>query len=1128
MQKTSTHTVLLRTKLLLLLLSLHALDANAQWTTPTIDGTFDGSEVYPNSLSSDGRTWYVTWDNTNLYVFVQGAGGSNRVLMYFDTNPSIPVNGGANGSVVGINYSNTNLVQLPFSAEAFVALETGYRQLNTCFTGTSFLGPINVTSATGWAFAASGSGNDFEAQIPWNAINNGSGRPAAFNWFGYITDNNTGGNYFSKVPTANPGGVLGTTLPNGTNTQGYERYFKITNTENTTSTNPFSLDCYTFVRHTGVDADPFGSITVEDFTMNTAGRSIVRASDGSDWTINGTLRVANGTVDFGSNTGTCVVNGDSVVVGASGTLTLSGHPNTLTVNGNLKVDGTFNAPANSTVTFSGSSAQSVSGTASSITFHNIVVSKAESRTELIVFPSTSLTYYNPLHFGHGTMTVNGNFTLDSGLVYLSPTSGSGTFTRTIQDSVILGSTPSSIFGTGISGNPIRANTVFIVNNLAGATVNTTINGDISPGSSGSGYVTLILAGKDCNSSSSSTLTVNGKIGDFTTSTRPISLNGNGTTPPSGVGTMTMNFNGDITITNPASIFNGDRAGTLSPSITFGGSSSSTINIAPVVFLGGGPTTGGTNAQANWTVASGKTITIPSTGALAVNMGRTLTVNGTLICADGAQLIGTATGPSSGSPTLTMGTNGVIRVADVDGLGDGTLLDPSSNFPLFIRRTAPSSGTPTNWVISSINSNGTIEYSGTGQTVTPRNTSSNYFKLAFSGTGAKTLGGSVDVADSLALNGGVVSTGSNVLRVNNTAAGIVTRTAGHINGRLQRAYPNSPSTSLFFPVGDATTYRPISLEAGTGAIVPLEVQLVSGNANTLGGVDSPLQLVSNVRYYELTNNSGTDNISIAQVEDMQVSSDDGVTNSSLIRVATRTTGNWISQGGSISSVPSLITSSLFSEALTPSSKLFVAIGSETTDNPLPVELLSFTGTSTAQGVKLAWETASESESNGFTVLRRKQGESEWTEVASYQSDAGLRAQNSLNGASYSYTDNALLEVDKVYEYQLRETGFDGQVTTLQTLTLTIRFNVARAFELAQNYPNPFNPTTTIRYQIPTAETVSLKVYDVLGKEVATLVNGRQEAGSYTVPFNAARLASGVYFYRLQAGGFVETKKMLLVK
>jgi hypothetical protein len=87
---------------------------------------------------------------------------------------------------------------------------------------------------------------------------------------------------------------------------------------------------------------------------------------------------------------------------------------------------------------------------------------------------------------------------------------------------------------------------------------------------------------------------------------------------------------------------------------------------------------------------------------------------------------------------------------------------------------------------------------------------------------------------------------------------------------------------------------------------------------------------------------------------------------------------------------------------------------------------------------------------------------------------------------------------------------------------------KTFLLEQNYPNPFNPSTTIRYQLPVASEVKLEVYDVLGKKVATLVSERQAAGYYQYVWNANGLTSGVYFYRLQAGGFVETKKMMLVK
>jgi Secretion system C-terminal sorting domain len=92
-----------------------------------------------------------------------------------------------------------------------------------------------------------------------------------------------------------------------------------------------------------------------------------------------------------------------------------------------------------------------------------------------------------------------------------------------------------------------------------------------------------------------------------------------------------------------------------------------------------------------------------------------------------------------------------------------------------------------------------------------------------------------------------------------------------------------------------------------------------------------------------------------------------------------------------------------------------------------------------------------------------------------------------------------------------------------------------FNLVQNYPNPFNPSTTIRYTIPNVtlsgvegSRVQLKVYDILGNEIATLVNEEKPAGSYEVNFNASQLSSGIYFYKLQAGSFVETKKMMLLK
>ncbi len=90
------------------------------------------------------------------------------------------------------------------------------------------------------------------------------------------------------------------------------------------------------------------------------------------------------------------------------------------------------------------------------------------------------------------------------------------------------------------------------------------------------------------------------------------------------------------------------------------------------------------------------------------------------------------------------------------------------------------------------------------------------------------------------------------------------------------------------------------------------------------------------------------------------------------------------------------------------------------------------------------------------------------------------------------------------------------------------NVPTAFGLSQNYPNPFNPTTSIRYEIRDMGYVSLRVYDILGREVAVLVNERKAPGSYSVEFDGSTLASGVYIFRLSAGPYVECRKMVLMK
>lgn len=105
----------------------------------------------------------------------------------------------------------------------------------------------------------------------------------------------------------------------------------------------------------------------------------------------------------------------------------------------------------------------------------------------------------------------------------------------------------------------------------------------------------------------------------------------------------------------------------------------------------------------------------------------------------------------------------------------------------------------------------------------------------------------------------------------------------------------------------------------------------------------------------------------------------------------------------------------------------------------------------------------------------------------------------------------------------ETINGGEITDVSS-----KYIVNEKFSLSQNYPNPFNPITTIRYSIPKESFVTIKVYNVLGKKIATLVNERKSIGNYSVVFNSRNLSSGIYFYRIVSGTYSATKKMIILK
>lgn len=192
-----------------------------------------------------------------------------------------------------------------------------------------------------------------------------------------------------------------------------------------------------------------------------------------------------------------------------------------------------------------------------------------------------------------------------------------------------------------------------------------------------------------------------------------------------------------------------------------------------------------------------------------------------------------------------------------------------------------------------------------------------------------------------------------------------------------------------------------------------------------------------------------------------------------------------------------------------------------NSPLPVELTSFTGKVVNNKIELNWQTATELNNSGFEVQRKisNHKDADWEKI-------GFVAGNGNTNSTkyYSYVDTYPTGGNK-FQYRLKQIDTDG--TSKFSEIIEIEFTPNK-FELSQNYPNPFNPSTTIKYSLSEISNVILKVYDILGNEVATLIDERKEVGSYSVTFDAGNLSSGIYIYKLVTDAFVSTKKMILIK
>jgi hypothetical protein len=198
--------------------------------------------------------------------------------------------------------------------------------------------------------------------------------------------------------------------------------------------------------------------------------------------------------------------------------------------------------------------------------------------------------------------------------------------------------------------------------------------------------------------------------------------------------------------------------------------------------------------------------------------------------------------------------------------------------------------------------------------------------------------------------------------------------------------------------------------------------------------------------------------------------------------------------------------------------------------IPVELTSFTSKVQGHDVQLNWETVTELNNTGFEVERKvsyrnsEVGNEEWNVIGFVE---GFGTTTELH--NYSFDDKNL--TSGKYQYRLKQIDLDGSYEYSNIVYADV--NVVNEFSLEQNYPNPFNPTTKISWQSSVDSWQTLKIYDILGNEVLTLVNEHKQAGNYEVEMNATGFASGVYIYTLSISNngeqlFRDSKQMLMIK
>ncbi|MDR3668508.1 MAG: T9SS type A sorting domain-containing protein [Ignavibacteriaceae bacterium] len=345
------------------------------------------------------------------------------------------------------------------------------------------------------------------------------------------------------------------------------------------------------------------------------------------------------------------------------------------------------------------------------------------------------------------------------------------------------------------------------------------------------------------------------------------------------------------------------------------------------------------------------------------------------------------------------------------------------------------------------------------------------------------------------------------------------------GSVALNVPASTST-LPIPVGTAVNYTPLSLQypvAPTAGVITLSKVTPDMNIIHLVSIlnDGGYSLERRSSQYWSYTNTATGSSYNLSIDGS--SGQLGINDPSNLRIIHSPDGTTFDLVGTHASGSGTIANRTSIPDGT--SGRFYLGGQDDSNNPLPVELSSFTSNVNGRNIQLNWETKTEKNSNRFEIERSLVGTLNWAVVGNVQA-----AVLSNSPKQYSYTDTKLQSGK--YQYRLKMVDNNGSFAYSSVEAAEVA--VPKDFSLSQNYPNPFNPTTKIDYQVPVDAKVIMEVYNIAGQKVMELVNQQMSAGYYTVNFGTSKLSSGVYIYRISANdlatgrNFSSIKKMMVLK